>query len=267
MTGLAMRAASNLLPGREQVQGDISSHDCFRAMDIERYEVIIHLAAAGVGSTGRLWPNCIRTNVVGTLNLLEVLRRVKRTPTLLVTRTFYEDYVSTNDSLASNPYVVTKFIASEAVRHFAEEYRGAVVAAKLYQIYGPDDPPDRVLPYAIGCLRRGDRAQLGSGGAWRDWLYVSDLIEGVFACLESAEKSSYREFELGSGELHQVREVLTRAAGILGQPKDLLEFDPRRDRGDMDIQGVASNWPPGWRPSTLLEDGLKRTILGSEIPK
>lgn len=267
MTGLASRRASDPPVGQLQIHGDISSHDCFREIDIERYDVVVHLAAAGVGSTGRAWPECIRTNVIGTLNLLEALRGVTRPPIFLVTRTFYEDFVKSSETLGSNPYVVTKLIAGEAVRQFAEEYQGRVVAAKLYQIYGPSDPPDRVLPYTIECLKRGVRAQLGSGRAWRDWLYVSDLVEGLLACMESAEENSYREFDLGSGELHQVREVLMRAAGILGQPTDLLEFDPKRDRGDIEIRGVAARWPPGWYPRTSLEVGLKRTILGPDRPE
>jgi nucleoside-diphosphate-sugar epimerase len=163
-----------------------------------------------------------------------------------------------------SPYVLSKYTASQLVRQFARHYPGAVVTAKVFQLYGPGDVSGNLIPYALAGLRQGEQVRVGSGVGRRDWLYVSDAIDGLVAACRAAIPGRLRAFDLGSGELLSVRDVLLRLAELLGRPPSLLDFDPSRDRGDTAIVAKAEVWPDGWRPSLTLEQGLRSLIASSE---
>jgi nucleoside-diphosphate-sugar epimerase len=242
------------------VQGNLATGEGLDQVDWSRVNAVFHLAAAGVKASTRDWPICIRVNLMGTLTLLECLDKATHPPTLIYTHTFYEDFITSNPAIAESPYVLSKRATTQAVRLFARHYAGAIVTAKLFQIYGPGDAKGNLLPYTLDCLRGGTPALLGSGTGLRDWLYIHDLVTGLAACRKAAITEHCCGFELGSGQLTAIRDVLLQAAALLGRPASLLEFDPIRDRGDAELAGKAEQWPAAWRPTVNLEQGLRALI-------
>jgi nucleoside-diphosphate-sugar epimerase len=242
------------------VQGNLETGVGVEAVEWDSLDAVFHLAAAGVKAAAREWPICIKVNVLGTLRLLEFLEQSVSAPALIYTHTFYEDFLATTPSLVQSPYVLSKFTASQVVRQFARHYRGPVVTAKVFQIYGPGDASGNLIPYALANLRRGEVVQVGSGLGLRDWLNVSDVLTGLVAAWHSGMPRKLRAFDLGSGELVTIRDVLLRLATLLGQPASLLDFDPSRDRGDTALVGKAETWPDHWHPQATLDQGLRTLI-------
>lgn len=257
VTGIDCRCRPGSQAMGRFVLGDLSTAEEMDELDWDSFDAVFHLAAAGAASSAREWPMCTRVNVLGTLNLLHQLNRASRPPVLIYARTFYEDHLTSAPILSENPYVLTKYIASRLVREFSAHYRGPVVLTKLFQVYGPGDNPAKLIPYVIECLRNGVPARLGSGRGRRDWLYVSDLANGLVAAWQAARGEGRAEFDLGTGSVVSIREVLAKIATILHCQLALLDFDPRRDRGDQDLESRAENGPKGWQPKVLLDEGLE----------
>jgi nucleoside-diphosphate-sugar epimerase len=264
VTGFDARATPDGCAPARFVMGDLTTGQGLEILAAERFDAVFHLAAAGVKACARDWPVCVQVNILGTLRLLDCLRPLSPAPALICAHTFYEDFVETVSSLAESPYVLTKRAASEAIRCFAPSYGGAVVLAKLFQVYGPGDAPTNLLPYVVGALRRGESAAVGSGEGRRDWLYATDAARGLAAAWRAARPAERMEVDLGTGKVESIRSVLLRAASLLGRPASLLDFDPARDRGDTGIEARAQKWPAGWRPAVGIEEGLRRMLTEEE---
>jgi nucleoside-diphosphate-sugar epimerase len=237
------------------VEGSLDEADGFAAVPWAEIGAVFHLGAAGVKAGARDWATCVRVNIGGTLNLLRRLDGKPAVP-LVYAHTFYEDFVGSTPALAENPYVVTKHAATRLVEDFALRHPGAVVTAKLFQVYGPGDAPSNLIPYAARQLRAGEPALLGSGEGLRDWLHVSDVASGLAACLAGGQPGRLRQFELGSGELYSIRQAVETLADAMGRPRSLLRFDPALDRGDTRIAAKARQLPPDWHPRFTLATGL-----------
>ena len=265
VTGMDVHPAKEAVSGAfDFVSGNLVTGEGLDLLAWERFDAVFHLAAAGVKAATREWQNCIQVNLLGTLHLIERLEQAARRPTLVYTHTYYEDFIATSPSLAASPYVMSKYAATQVVRQFARNYPGCTVLAKVFQIYGAGDAQGNLIPYVLGCLRKGEPARLGSGAGLRDWLTVEDVAAGLTACWRAGSPGKLREFDLGSGEFVAIRDVLQRLASMLGKPFAGLDFDAARDRDDLMAAGKAERWPDHWRPQYDLEQGLRRLIASED---
>jgi nucleoside-diphosphate-sugar epimerase len=143
------------------------------------------------------------------------------------------------------------------------------VLAKLFQIYGKGDSPNNLLPYVYSTLLKNEPVLMGSGMGLRDWLHVDDLVRGLVSCWESGGTRKFSEYDMGSGELHSIKEIVTRMAALMRKPERLLKFDSTRDRGDVSANKKAHHFPGAWHPNIDLEKGLRMIIAqyseGSDI--
>ena len=237
------------------VEGNLGNASGLEAVPWSGIDAVFHLGAAGVKAGARDWPVCVRVNIEGTLNLLRCLSGVPAAA-LVYAHTFYEDFVGNTPALAENPYVVTKHAATRLVEDFATRHPAAVVTAKLFQVYGPGDSPTNLIPYVARQLQAGESALLGSGDGRRDWLHVSDVASGLAACLAAGQPGRIQKFEIGSGELYPIRQVVELLADTMGRSRSLLHFDSDMDRGDTQIAAKAQQLPPDWRPRLTLTTGL-----------
>ena len=229
----------------------------------EGVDLLYHLAAAGVKAVTRQWPLCVQVNVMGTATLFQAfLQRVadgQSVPRIVYTKTYYEDHLETLPAFKENPYVTSKVAATRWLEAISPVYPQSITIAKVFQVYGPGDDPNNVLSYAARTLEAGEKATFGSGLSLRDWIYIDDFIGGLAAC-GADHGSGLHRFDIGSGVRHSIREIVEQIAEICGAHPSLLEFDPSRDRGDVEILDVASKLPPDWSAQLCLEGGVKLLV-------
>ena len=195
------------------------------------------------------------TNVVGMQRLLSTIERHAPSASVVVASTFYEAAVGDVPQLQQNPYIVTKAAGSELVRHWAAVYRGRIVLARIFQVYGADDAAENVLNCAERSLRENLPRAFGSGTSRRDWIHVSDAVAALQHSLGGAQ--GLHEFDVGTGALHSVREMIERLAHLMGRSTAQLTFDAALDRGDTTLALRAERPPPGWRPAVSVDEGLR----------
>jgi nucleoside-diphosphate-sugar epimerase len=134
-----------------------------------------------------------------------------------------------------------------------------VIDLCLFQVYGPGDASTTVLPYVCEQLLQKQPAVLGSGSGVRDWIYIDDVIRGLVSAMATGEPGQLNTYDLGSGLLVSVREMAEHLASVLDR-KDLLVFDPEKDRPDTGLNLRASRFIPGWKCRVSPEDGLKELV-------
>jgi UDP-glucose 4-epimerase len=166
------------------------------------------------------------------------------------------------DSAPCSPYAAAKWSASGYARMFHALYQVPIVIAKIFMVFGPGQwDHTKLVPYVSLSLLRGEAPKLSSGLRMVDWIYVDDVVDGLIRCAE-APGIDGRTVELGSGEMHSIREISERLRDLMPRGIDPLfgalpdrPFEPSREA---DI--AASHHLTGWRPSTPLGTGLARTI-------
>jgi nucleoside-diphosphate-sugar epimerase len=81
--------------------------------------------------------------------------------------------------------------------------------------------PYKLIPYVAISLLRGEATKLSSGVHLVDWIYVDDVVDGLIGCAQTPGIDG-RTVELGSGEMHSIREIVERLGDLVPCPVDPL---------------------------------------------
>lgn len=162
-----------------------------------------------------------------------------------------------------SPYAVAKAAATLYARFFRSLYGTPVVSARVFMVYGPGQVDHtKVVPYAILQALQRQAPRLSSGARPVDWIFIDDVISG-FLALAEAPGIEGETFDLGSGEVVTVRQVVEKICHALDAPPPEIGALADRPLEAVRRANIAkSSSRLGWRPRVGLEEGLHRTIVG-----
>ncbi len=237
----------------------------------EGMEYVFHLAALiAIPYSYSAPESFVQTNVMGTLNVLEGVRRrgVKRlihTSTSEVYGTPKELPIrETHPLSAQSPYAASKLAADQLALSFHRSYETPVVVVRPFNTYGPRQSTRAVLPTILTQLLAGKKQlELGSLETRRDMTYVSDTVEGLIAGANAANVIG-EVIQLGTGKAVSIGEMVTACCKALNVEATVKQ-DPRRLRPPASEVQVLLSDPGrakaelGWQAKVELEDGLRRT--------
>jgi nucleoside-diphosphate-sugar epimerase len=131
--------------------------------------------------------------------------------------------------------------------------------ARVFWLYGPHEPPGRLVSSVIGNLLAG-RSVAVSAGARRDFLHVRDVAAGLAALLDADVEGPVN---IGSGVPVSVGHVAKRIGSLLARDDLILVGERKASSGEplvvvADVHRLTSE--VGFRPSIDLETGLRETI-------
>lgn len=207
----------------------------------------------------------IETNVVGTLNLLEMARKNGIGKFILAStsslygqgeRPFREDG-QTDRPLS--PYAASKKAAEALCYSYHHLYGLDVTVFRYFTVYGPAGRPDMSVFRFIRWIAEGEPLALyGDGTQERDFTYVEDIARGTVLGLKPV---GFEVINLGNNKPATVNSVIAYLEGYLGKKA-------RIERGPAHPSDVHATWAEisraqellGWRPETSLEAGLQQAV-------
>jgi nucleoside-diphosphate-sugar epimerase len=147
-----------------------------------------------------------------------------------------------------------------ALRDSAASLSGSFMHVRIFNVYGPGEDPNRVVPYLIRQMLGGSMCELTSGEQVRDYIHVDDLAAALWAL---ARTDARGVVNVGSGERVRIKDVALKLAEILGG-KHLLNFgaiplrstEPKVRCPDLSRLHSVTDWKPRFD----LTSGLKATI-------
>ncbi len=249
-------------------------------------EVVVNLAAESHVDRSIAEPDIfVRTNVLGTFNLLETARAYWISLRKNERRRFRLLHVSTDEvygSLGSegvfsesspyrprNPYSATKASADHLVRAWHETYGLPTIITNSSNNYGPYQFPEKLIPRTITRLLTDRTAEIhGDGLQIRDWLFVPDHVTGLLAVCRQGEVGE--TYMIGGENQYTVLRVVEMVCDLLdelrpstaGSYRDRIEFCAERLGNDRRYSADSSRLHRlGWRQSVDFEQGLRRTVV------
>ena len=243
-------------------------------------DLIVHFAAESHVDRSIHSPDAfIRTNIVGTFNLLEAVRaRAVRQRTVFHHVSTDEVYGSLESSGAfvettpydpSSPYSASKAASDHLVRAYHRTYGLPVLITNCSNNYGPCQFPEKLIPLMIlNALDGKPLPVYGQGTNVRDWLYVTDHCEAIWAVIEQGRLGE--TYNIG-GRAEQrnidvVRAICACVAEETGRHVDeflrLITFVQDRPGHDLRyaIDPAKIERECGFAPTETFESGLRKTV-------
>ncbi|WP_316375769.1 NAD-dependent epimerase/dehydratase family protein [Burkholderia anthina] len=243
---------------------------------IDGVDGVFHLAWSTVPRTANSAPlDDVATNVMGTVALLEAMRRHPGVPLVFASSggTVYgvpeADRVSESHPLRPlGVYGASKV----AVEGYAMLYRRQFnVDARILRVSNPFGPGQNVEGqlgaasiFAWRALAGLDIQIWGDGSVVRDYLYIDDAVDAFVATMDAPSAAFGRMdpvFNIGSGEGTSLRQIVETIGGILGTPVCVKYEAARSFDVPVSILDVSrAKQVLGWVPKTTFRDGMKETI-------
>jgi nucleoside-diphosphate-sugar epimerase len=226
---------------------------------------VFHLAARiGVEEAWRVPIDYLNTNALGTARVIDQCRG-------RCSMTFVSAYVYGNPRRLTiresdpvdvqNPYALSKLLGEQICAFYARFYEVPIVALRPFNIYGPGQDSRLVIPHIVEQFLDSRRrvVLVKDLAPSRDYVYISDAIEGIILASQVASGSV---FNIGSGTTYTVEEIITRVSKISGIRKPYHATGRKRpreiDRTCADI--TAFRKAVGWRPEISIDTGLRLVI-------
>ena len=242
---------------------------------------VINLAArAGVRQSVENPYVYYETNVVGTLNLLELCREFGVRKFVLAStsslygmnnpRPFRED---TNTDGPLSPYAASKKAAEVLCYTYHYLYGMDVIVLRYFTVYGPAGRPDMSIFRFIRWIAEGEPVFVhGDGSQTRDFTFVEDIARGTVDALafldaavpdpgSAAQNPKFEIINLGGDRPVSLKQVIAVVEELVGRKAEVVHL-PRHPAD------VPSTWADiskarrilGWEPRTSLEEGLRLSV-------
>jgi len=279
--GHSVVAVDNFLTGSEDNLAHLATHARFRLIchDITRplaidgpLDAVLNMASPA--SPKDYLQHAIATLDVGsagTRNMLELARVKGATFLLTSTSECYGDplvhpqvetyWGNVNPVGPRSCYDESKRFAEALTMAYRRTHGLATNIARIFNTYGPRMKLDdgRVVPAFVDQALRGEPLTIfGDGSQTRSFCYVTDLVDGLYRLMGSAERYPVN---LGNPNEMTIREFAERILRITGSASHIVsrplpEDDPRQRQPDIS----KARRLLGWEPRVSLEEGLQLTV-------
>ena len=251
------------------VEGDIRDATLVeRVFRKGSFDQVIHLAAmAGVRPSVRNPVLYHEVNLIGTLNILEGMRRFS-VPRLIFasSSSVYGNNgkvpFSESDSVDHpiSPYAATKKAGELMTYTYHHLYGIKTVCLRFFTVYGPRQRPEMAIHKFIDRILRGEEIEVyAEGRSRRDYTYIDNIIDGVMAARHL--ECEYEIINLGRSDTVTLSDLINKIEQTLGK-KAKIRLIPSQP-GDVkqtfaDITKARALL--GFDPKTAIGDGIRKFV-------
>jgi NAD dependent epimerase/dehydratase len=238
----------------------------------EGVDTVLHLAALIAIPYSYVAPRSyVETNALGTLNVLEAVRRqgVRRlvhTSTSEVYGTARTVPIDENHPLqGQSPYSASKIAADSLVTSFVLSFGVPAVTLRPFNTFGPRQSARAVISTVIAQIAEGRREiRLGALAPTRDFNFVADTVAAFLAVADGEDKLVGEVLNAGSGREVSVGDLVTTIARVMGVEVEVRLDESRLRPSGSEVMRLLADRSKlqaatGWEPTHTLEQGLSVT--------
>lgn len=240
---------------------------------LDGVDAVIHLAAKpGVRPSLEDPASYMEANVTGTARLMDAARRVG------VNRIVFGSSSSVYGNatpapfsesepavLPISPYAASKRAGELLAHAFGHLYPLRIICLRFFTVYGPRQRPDLAIHKFTDLIARGRPIRMhGDGSSERDYTYITDALDGIFAGLEwtaRAGPGSVETVNLGGGARVRLDRLIAVIAATVGREAQIERHpdqpgDVRLTDADLAHAGKVL----GFRPRVGIEEGIRKFV-------
>ncbi|MCW2117718.1 dTDP-glucose 4,6-dehydratase [Flavobacterium sp. 7A] len=270
-------------PNYTFVKGDIADEQFIKELfQKHQFDGVVHLAAESHVDRSIEDPMAfVKTNVIGTVNLLNAARELWKGN--FEGKRFY--HISTDEVYGSlgaeglftettaydpnSPYSASKASSDHFVRAYGETYGLPYVLTNCSNNYGPNHFPEKLIPLFINnIIQKQPLPVYGDGNYTRDWLFVVDHARAIDLVFH--EGTNHGTYNIGGFNEWKNIDLVRLLCGIMdaklgreqGESAELITYVKDRPGHDLRyaIDANKINSELGWSPSVTFEQGLEQTV-------
>jgi UDP-glucuronate decarboxylase len=250
---------------------ELIRHDITEPIRLE-VDQIYHLACPASPIHYQYNPvKTIKTNVLGTMYMLGLAKRVKARFLLASTSEVYgdpdvhpqtEEYRGNVNCIGPRScYDEGKRVAETLAFEYYREHKVDIRVARIFNTYGPrmlENDGRVVSNFVVQALRGEPLTVYGQGSQTRSFCYVSDLVEGLMRLMNG---DFIGPVNLGNPDEYTILELAQVIQGMINPDAELVykplpEDDPKQRQPDI----TRAKTYLDWSPTIPLSQGLKMTI-------
>lgn len=277
MDDFSTGARRNVPAGADVVEASITSPAAARQVELGDATVVIHCAAQVDVRESVVNPlHDATTNVLGTLNLLDALRKRSKPPRFVYASSggaiyggFEEPpYPETSPKEPESPYGFSKLAGEYYSSIYSRLYELETVTLRFANVYGPrQDSSSEAGVVAIFCrgiLEGKPLTIFGTGEQTRDYVFVTDVARAVHMAATCAVPASRRmddrAFNIGTGQATSVLDLAAKLLLVAGRNVPIEHAAARPGEQQRSVLDVAkASHALDWQPHVSLEEGLGLT--------
>tara|TARA_B100000963_G_C22607101_1_gene663086 strand:+ start:1196 stop:2104 length:909 start_codon:yes stop_codon:yes gene_type:complete len=245
-------------------RGDISSMKSLKkVLKSNKFDYVVNLGGY-INHIDKQLAN--KTHLNGCKNLINFFKNKKIKLFIQIgSSTEYGKQKSPNiETLGGKPstiYAKAKLDASKFLFNFTRKNYFPFTILRLYQVYGPEQKKNRLIPIVIdSCLKKSE-FKCSSGLQVKDFLYVDDAVDAILKCFKN-KKIINNVINIGSGQKISIKNLILKIVKKIGYGKPI--FGVLKRRLDEPLKSYPSINKAKkvllWSPKIKLDEGLKKTI-------
>jgi len=235
---------------------------------VKHSDIVVDLAASPLVASLEDPVRDMRVNIEGTLNILDAARKHK------VSKIIYSSASSVVGKVVCNPvdeehpcspntpYAVAKRACENYLRVYNQEFGLNYIAFRFFNVYGPWQSyrSGALIPNLYRTLVENKEFQVyGDGSSTRDFVYVGDVVEFCHSAIKEDVKNLI--INMGTGRGTSIIKLIDLASKLLDvKPRIVRRPSRPGEIGNFEADTRRLVRLFGRKPSTLLEEGLKRTF-------
>ena len=264
-------------PDYKLYRGDICDRNLVNKI-FKTHEIncVIHIAArAGVRPSLEDPLEYVRSNIEGTINILEAMRKNNVKKIVFASSSsvygnckaekFTEDLKVTEPI---SPYAATKSACEQFLYTYSKLYDMQALCLRFFTVYGPRQRPDLAIRKFIELIEQDKPIPVyGDGTTMRDYTYIDDIVNGIMSAI-NYDKTPYEIINLGGGSPVTLNEMIATIEKVLGK-KAKIESLPMQP-GDVDktvADITKARLLLNYNPQTTFEEGIRKFIEWREQEK
>lgn len=252
------------------IKGDICDRETLDPL-VKDHELVVHFAAESHNDNSYDGPlTFVQTNVVGTANVLEAVRRHGTRLHHISTDEVYGDlelddparFTEATPYNPSSPYSSTKAASDLLVRSWVRSFDIQATISNCSNNYGPFQHIEKFIPRQITNVLSGIRPKLyGAGLNVRDWIHAEDHSRAVLTIIEGGRNGE--TYLIGADGEVDNKTVVGMVLELLGEDPDAFDLVADRPGHDMRyaIDATKLRTELGWEPQFQdFRTGLADTV-------
>lgn len=255
------------------VKGDIADREfIYSLFKDETPDVVVNFAAESHVDRSIDDPEIfLRTNIIGTSVLLDACKKfgIKRYHQVSTDEVYGDlpldrpDLFFTEETPihTSSPYSASKASSDLLVQAYGRTYGLPISISRCSNNYGPYHFPEKLIPLMIvNALNEKSLPVYGTGENIRDWLYVEDHCVAIDIIIHKGKVGEI--YNIGGHNEKTNLQVVKTILQELGKSESLIKYVTDRLGHDRRyaIDPTKIKTELGWEPTTLFDEGIKKTI-------